>query len=79
MNAWRRTFGVTTRQCLRTAGPATLAAAIVAAVAGELTAPVLADEAATGAQATLWLALPHAGAPSIHICCSQYHVRRVRD
>lgn len=58
MNAWRRTFGVTTRQCLRTAGPATLAAAIVAAVAGELTAPVLADEAATGAQATLWLALP---------------------
>ena len=58
MNAWRGAFGVTTRQCLRVAGPATLAATVVAAVAGRLAAPVLADDAANGAQATLWLALP---------------------
>ena len=31
MNAWRGAFGVTTRQCLRVAGPATLAATVVAA------------------------------------------------
>lgn len=58
MRAWRGAFGVASRECLRIAAPATLAATAVAAVAGSVYAPVLAGDAPLGAAASLWIALP---------------------
>jgi hypothetical protein len=58
VNAWRGPFGVAFRQCLRTAGPPTAAAAAVAVVGHACDAPALAGDGAAAAAATPWLTLP---------------------